>query len=1372
MNGVFHRLYYALTEYKRKGETTLILGAGCSLSSTIKDVSTIGIMKESLYEHNIAIDDEKNWEDIYSNFINVVWSGKTEREQRELLNKRFEGMTPTNAHKCLKNLIEAGYINNIITTNFDLLIETVCEDMSYLKRTGEMGYSKHGNAEPKFNLLKVHGDLDSGILRFSPAELMKLSPDLSNDINKKTLGLTIFIGYRGQDVGLMNSINCNSSSSMFWIDISGPYNQNSYEAQKIINLLSARESLENVLSGKKFGDFNNILPELNSILVLKNHKSIINAQKKHLISEWQDTSILDVLSINSRFYDLFLGILYCSKIISDSHQCDVQLYSSCLQAYLYVFKKKLLPSKLVNIPNNEVDALILGVAFEIVIRAFCLNITTLDYANKLNDTFIKDIDSNILFDSTFWDIIKDIISLKESSVINQIKLNFKNEHLKIESINIPFTDLSNVMRIIKILSAVTFPYTKNVKYKVFYGKEESLRCFNNKIHIDLGEIETDEKSFINDSLVKGLPFYQTCIVDNQVNIISKWLDIKFSVKDDDFISKDSIYIFCLKQCDKTTKEFLNLNNICNQKYIELRLDNDINDFIFSDKTAIFITGSSGSGKTSAVRNFMLKNKELHFSIVSSKVNQTDYLNLSAFLGIEIDASEEESVINTLNKALKINNSRIILIIDGINELNFEFQKQYYLKINDLARKIYNLKCNNIKIIVTCREHAYLQYKDTTGVNLNYLYFYRNDKSEFGIVQNQDANYKVKPFNDNEFSALLKCYFSDDKIIDAIKNIKIQNMTPFYFAIIDEYLQTYSIESLDFNNNNLLFEVLSKTMFGRLTKTNQLFAKRIIFTYFDLIINCNLLYVTKYMIENALLSDGNMNESAYYIDVFNALVDVNILATDFSKHNNIKFSHDKIEEFFFEKYLEEYIVINNETLEKVLHLCKINLIYKEGFVQFLINEANENLGVFKKILTDNYSGNMDILPKLTIEAVSHFNNLESDLKYLLHDRDYNDSKALINIIISGMEESLISYFLYTYDLINIIDIILCIRSKVIDNDVKSYMYYFKSRLLYFNNDYDGALEYTDKSISTINPNNLSFSTNLNMNKAVILMEIGHSSDSITILQSEFDKYNKDYDIRNKIRIGIELGRVLNHNGKIKEPLELYDELLTYKEQITEPYILARICEQKGNSLNKIMFEKLHYGFVSISNIEKDCLIDVKKLFSEAINLYEDAMNLLIKENEVFCYSGVVPEKINTYVSYSMSVNEIGMDECKTLIKKVDKLFEDITTPYKTDFNLAKAYYYEYLGNIDKAMECMECALENSLDLKNQNKEAKCNLFYAQFAYRRILKLQQNKNEMAKWKSLGLECIDKALRYYMHYTINNDNYNIRLCNNLTALFNDLI
>lgn len=70
-----------------------------------------------------------------------------------------------------------------------------------------------------------------------------------------------------------------------------------------------------------------------------------------------------------------------------------------------------------------------------------------------------------------------------------------------------------------------------------------------------------------------------------------------------------------------------------------------------------------------------------------------------------------------------------------------------------------------------------------------------------------------------------------------------------------------------------------------------------------------------MIENALLSDGNMNESAYYIDVFNTLVDVNILATDFSKHNNIKFSHDKIEEFFLKNTLKNTLLLITKHLKK-------------------------------------------------------------------------------------------------------------------------------------------------------------------------------------------------------------------------------------------------------------------------------------------------------------------------------------------------------------------------------------------------------------------------------------------------------------------------
>ena len=89
-----------------------------------------------------------------------------------------------------------------------------------LTQFGENEYVKVGDGSPAFDLIKAHGDLEVGGLKFAPAELTLLSPDLSDEIYRKTSGLTIFVGYRGQDVGLMNSINkTDKASSVYWIDI-------------------------------------------------------------------------------------------------------------------------------------------------------------------------------------------------------------------------------------------------------------------------------------------------------------------------------------------------------------------------------------------------------------------------------------------------------------------------------------------------------------------------------------------------------------------------------------------------------------------------------------------------------------------------------------------------------------------------------------------------------------------------------------------------------------------------------------------------------------------------------------------------------------------------------------------------------------------------------------------------------------------------------------------------------------------------------------------------------------------------------------------------------------------------------------------------
>ncbi len=1356
----FHRLYYALKEYKNKGGATLIMGAGCSLSSTQKDISTIGIMKDSLREHGIAIDDEEDWEDIYSKFIDVVWTGKSKEEQRDLLNKRLNDTTPTDGHKYLRALIREGYITNVITTNFDMLIEKVCEDMTYYKCTGR-DYIKIGNDSSIFYLLKAHGDLESGTLRFSPAELMKLPTNLSEDISKKTERLTLFLGYRGQDIGLMNSICHNSSSSIFWIDYNGPYNQRPSEAQIINDLLTSRESTDNILSGSKYGDFQEILSELHSILILKNHCSLIETQKHHLISTWINTSILDMLSTNSSFRSLFLDILYCSKTVSETYETDDELYNLYLKSFLYIFKNELLPSKLVQIPENEIDALILGVSFEIITRTYCAKISADKYIEVLTKVLAEEVNNNVLFDSSFWDTIKTIVNMSISSGATSITLNFRKEHLKIESYNIPLIELNNLIQIVRILSSVSFPY--NDKFKAFFGKEEFLKCINNKIYIDLGDIEIKDKNFVNDSLIKSLPSYHTYVIEKEFNIVSKWLEIKFKVKGTEGI-EDSLYSICINNCQKTTKEFLLLDNLGAKKHVKLQLDYDICDFAKSYKTAMFITGLSGSGKTSAIINYIYENPDFNFSIVSSKINPQNSITLSTFIGLEINDTDEDSVLITLNNILFAKNTQLYFIIDGINELSHSSQIQYYKKVNELAHKIYSNSCHNIKIICTCRENAYYQYKKSTSLYLDYTIFYRNDKFEYGIEENQDANYRVKVFTIEEYNSLFQCYITDKKWTSIINSLTLKNITPFYFSLINEYLQAYPLESLDLNKNNALFEILSLTMLKRLSKTNQYLAQKILYEYFDLIVNNQSWYITKFMLENRLYQKNNRKVFESIDEIIISLIDINILVNDLSKHQLIKFSHDKIEAFFFGKYLEEYVHINENTISKILELCNKNLIYQEGFTQFLIYKAQVDISNFKKIITVNSISNKGIIPKLTIEVISHLNNIDKDLEFLLHESDFANSKNLINIIIEGLDDCITAFSLISFDLMKVIDAIISISNKIVSNDVIAYMYYFKSRLNYFNNSYSESITHADNALNFVDEKNYSLITKISLHKAVVLMEQGYSTESIEILQKEYNHYNYFND---KVKIGIELGRAYNHNGKIDEPLQLYEELLQYEPQIYKPYIIARICEQKGNTLNKKMYEKLNYGFKRYDQLSDAEIKDINNLYKEALFLYSKAMNLLISENEVFCYSGVIPEKINTYISYSMSIKEEGITECESLVNSADVLFDNITTPFKTDFNLAKAYYYEYLDDIEKAIICINLAKENADKLEIRNKKAKCNLFHSQFAYRRILKSDYHIINNLEWQIIGINSANDALKYYETNTEKKDNYNIRACKEIISL-----
>lgn len=169
---------------------TVIIGAGCSLRSSSDDISTEGIVKDIVKKHlNEDQDLPDTWKELYSLFVNNVWTGQGEQDRIDLLAPYFKNLEPSKGYLAIRNLIKTGYIKNIITTNFDPLIDEILKDIPH--RTFIDGLKKESFSDDNFsiNFVKAHGDLQHGNIRFAPDELRRLSPEIEAVIHSLTKGM-------------------------------------------------------------------------------------------------------------------------------------------------------------------------------------------------------------------------------------------------------------------------------------------------------------------------------------------------------------------------------------------------------------------------------------------------------------------------------------------------------------------------------------------------------------------------------------------------------------------------------------------------------------------------------------------------------------------------------------------------------------------------------------------------------------------------------------------------------------------------------------------------------------------------------------------------------------------------------------------------------------------------------------------------------------------------------------------------------------------------------------------------------------------------------------------------------------------------------
>ena len=534
----------------------------------------------------------------------------------------------------------------------------------------------------------------------------------------------------------------------------------------------------------------------------------------------------------------------------------------------------------------------------------------------------------------------------------------------------------------------------------------------------------------------------------------------------------------------------------------------------------------------------------------------------------------------------------------------------------------------------------------------------------------------------------------------INNIINDNITPLFIATAAESLNTYKgVEII--KNSGTIYDLFSSTMMERLELTDAFLAQKIIYAYFDLIIhyrNSNI-QITRFKILNVL----DVEYHNRFHKVIDNLIDVTILIKDDSNPDRIKFQHDKIEEFFFKRYIEENEHTGLPFFHDIFDLSNRNVIYQGGTLQYLLGmEKRGRLKELKDLINGLFMEHIDMIPKILVEVLSYSENLKHSLSYLLSLDDIEGSKKILSAIIWGIEQSLQDYSAVTYDIKRIVEELQKVPTNIImSKEAQSYIYFFQSKLEYFSNHYKTALDYTEEARILLGKNNRTLLMKIDIHHAVILMEQGYSKQCIHCLEKDFETYQNSNDLKTKIDLGIELGRAFNHSGQTTRTLELYDILLSHESEISDPYVLARIYEQKANVLNKLMYHKLQYGFVEKEALSDDTLDDIKELFEEALSLYNKSIELLLKANAIFTYSGVLPEKINTYISYSFSIEPKGIDECKQMINELESIFSNISTPFETDSNLSKAYYYEYMNRMDTAENYIKKALDNAMKLQIKN-----------------------------------------------------------------------
>lgn len=309
--------------YDNGVKVNFLIGAGCSVSGGIPVANKLVEEVKKIYPNEVKYCNSEE----YSDIMEMI----TASERRMLIKKYVDNANVNWSHLLIAQLLKVGYINCVITTNFDNLLLRASAMVNHFPAIYDLAAAKEFQSELFLEnaIVHLHGQHTGFILCNTKEELKeqkKVIEKVFFELNKNSLW--IVLGYSGESdpIAQIFKENKNSYNRLYWIgyedyEISKKveplfknkarycYYVKGYDADSfMIKLAKHLKNYPPLIIEKPFSHLQELIDNIAELNIKDDHQQILGEEPKgklKIIREFVDRAITKIennLELKVRYY--------------------------------------------------------------------------------------------------------------------------------------------------------------------------------------------------------------------------------------------------------------------------------------------------------------------------------------------------------------------------------------------------------------------------------------------------------------------------------------------------------------------------------------------------------------------------------------------------------------------------------------------------------------------------------------------------------------------------------------------------------------------------------------------------------------------------------------------------------------------------------------------------------------------------------------------------------------------------------------------------------------------------------------------------------------------------------------------------------------